>query len=174
MVTFLRGGVKLALGDGIGPGQDDGGGGLDLVVVELSEVLHIDLHLPGVGHGNGVAQGDVLAGDLVHRADDVGELAHAGRFNENPVGMVLLDDLGQGLTEIAHQRAADTAGVHLRNVDPGILKEAAVDADLTELILDEHKLLALVGFADHLFNQGGLARPQETGVNINLCHKNTF
>ena len=40
-----HGSVQLILSNRVGPGQEDGGGGLDLVVVELTEVLHIDLHL---------------------------------------------------------------------------------------------------------------------------------
>ena len=166
-----NGRVQLALGDGIGTGQDDGGGGLDLVVVELAEVLHIHLDLARVGHGHGVAQRDLVIRHLAHSGDDVGQLAHAGRLDQNTVGMVLGNDLLQRLAKIAHQRAADAAGVHLGDVDAGILQKAAVNADLAELVLDQHQLLPLVAFGDHLFDQGRLARAEEAGENINFCHK---
>ena len=166
-----NGRVQLALGDGIGTGQDDGGGRLDLVVVELAEVLHIHLDLARVGHGHGVAQRDLVIRHLAHSGDDVGQLAHAGRLDQNTVGMVLGNDLLQRLAKIAHQRAADAAGVHLGDVDAGILQKAAVNADLAELVLDQHQLLPLVAFGDHLFDQGRLARAEEAGENINFCHK---
>ena len=166
-----NGRVQLALGDGIGTGQDDGGGGFDLVVVELAEVLHIHLDLARVGHGHGVAQRDLVIRHLAHSGDDVGQLAHAGRLDQNTVGMVLGNDLLQRLAKIAHQRAADAAGVHFGDVDAGILQKAAVNADLAELVLDQHQLLPLVTFGDHLFDQGRLARTEEAGENINFCHK---
>ena len=166
-----NGGVQLALGDGIGTGQDDGGGRLDLVVVELAEVLHIHLDLARVGHGHGIAQGDIVVRHPTHGGDDVGQLANAGGLDENAVGVVLGDDLLQRLAEVAHQRAADAAGVHLGDVDAGILQKAAVNADLAELVLDQHQLLPLVAFSDHLFDQGRLARAEKAGENINFCHK---
>ena len=169
-----NGRVQLALRDGIGTGQDDGGGGFDLVVVELAEVLHIHLDLARVGHSHGVAQRDLVIRHLAHGGNDVGQLAHAGWLDQNTVGMVLGNDLLQRLAKIAHQRAADAAGVHLGDVDAGILQKAAVNADLAELVLDQHQLLPLVAFGDHFFDQGRLTRAEEAGENINFCHKNTF
>ena len=52
--------------------------------------------------------------------------------------MVLLNNLSQRLAEVTHQTAADAAGVHFGNVDARILQETAVNADLTELVLDQH------------------------------------
>ena len=167
----LYGSIQLGLGNGIGTGQDDGGGSLHLVIVEFSEVLGIDLDLARIHNSHGIAQGHIRAGDLVHSADHIGQLAHAGGLNDDPIGVVLVDHLGQCLAEVTHQRAADAAGVHLRNIDTGILQEAAVNADLAELILNQHQLLALVALGNHLLDQRSLASAQEAGVNINLCHK---
>ena len=167
----FHGGIQFGLGDRIGPGQDDGGSSLHLVVVEFTEVLGVDLDFSGVHNGNGVAQGYVRAGDLVHSADYVGQLAHAGGFNDNPVGVVLVNDLRQSLAKVAYQGAADAAGIHLRNVDAGVLQKAAVNADLAKLILNQHQLLSLVAFRDHLLDQRGFTSAQEAGININLCHK---
>ena len=164
-------GIQLCLGNGIGTGQDNGGSGLDLVVVELAKVLHIDLDLTGIGHSHGVAQGHFVTRHLFYSGNDVGQLAHAGWLDDDAVGMILCDHLGQSLTEIAHQAAADTAGVHLGDVDAGILQETAVDADFTEFVLNQDEFLALVGFADHLFDEGSLACTQEAGVNIDFSHK---
>ncbi len=113
--------IQLSLRNGIGPGQDDGGSGLNLVIVELTEVLHIHLDLAGVRHSHLIAQRHILGGDLLGSSHHVGQLAHAGGFDDNPVGVEFLNDFFQSLAEIAHQTAADAAGVHLRDVDAGIL-----------------------------------------------------
>ena len=168
-------GVQLGLGNGVGPGQDDGGSGLDLVVVELTEVLAVDLHLTGIGHSHGVTQSHFVGHDLVNGTDNVRQLANTRGLDEDPVGVVLRNHLLQSLAEIAHQGAADATGVHFGDVDAGILQETAVDADLTKLILDQNQFLAGIGFGNHLLNEGGLACAQEATVNINLCHgKHTF
>ena len=52
----------------------------------------------------------------------------------------------------------------------GLLQEAAVDADLTELVLDQNDLLAGKGLLDEFFDQSGLAGAQEAGKNINFGH----
>ena len=167
-------GIQLGLRCGIGTGENDGGSGFDLVVVELTKVLHIDLHLAGIADSNGVTQRHFLIHNLLHSADNIGQLAHTGGLNDDPVGVVLRDDLLQRLAEVAHQAAADAAGVHFGNVDAGILEETTINTNLTEFIFNQNQLLALVGFLDHLLDQCGLAGAQETGININFCHKNTF
>ena len=168
-----HGSIQLGLGNGIGPGQDNGGGGFHLVVVELSEVLHIHLDLARISNRHSIAQGDLVIGDLVHGADHIGQLAHTGGLNENPVGIVFRNHLGQGLAEVAHQGAADAAGIHLGDVDARILQEAAVNADLAELILNQHQLLTLVALGNQLFNQGCFAGAQKAGENINFGHRKT-
>ena len=167
-------GIQLSLGNGIGTGQNDGRSSLHLVVVELAEVLHIHLDLARIGNRYRVAQGNLVVGHFVHRADDVGQLAHTGGLNENPVRVILLDDLLQSLAEVTHQRAADAAGVHLGNVDTRILEETAVNADFAELVFNQHQLLSLVAFGNQLFDQSRLAGSQKSGKNIDFCHSNTF
>ena len=169
-----HGSIQLGLGNRIGAGQDDGRGSFDLIVVELAKVLHIELDLAGVGNRHGIAQGHFLTGHLFHSGDHIGQLAHTRGLNDDTVGMILADDLLQRLTKVAHQAAADAAGVHLRDVDTGFLQETTVDADLTELIFDEYQFLPLIAFRDHFFNQSGLAGTKESRVNINFCHKSTF
>ena len=167
-----HGGIQLGLGDIGGTGEDDGGCGLDLVVIEFAKILHIELDLACISHSHLEIHHHIVAGDLLHGSNHIAELAHTGGFDDDAVGIVLLDDLHQGLTEIAHQAAADATGVHLGDVDARILQEATVDADLAEFVFDEHQVLALVGFLDHFLDEGGLTGAEEAGVNINLGHKN--
>ena len=162
--------IQLCLRNGIGTGQNDSRSGFHLIVVELTEVLHVDLYLAGIHHSHGVAQHHIFTGDLFHRGNNIRQLANTGGLDHNTVRMIALDDLCQRLTEIAHQTAANAAGVHLGNVDACILQETAINSDLTEFILDEHQLLAAVGFLNHLFDQGGFAGSKEAGININNSH----
>ncbi len=143
-------GVELALGDVAGTGQDDGAGILDLVLVELLEVLQVDLALAGVDDGNCAA--DLGALDLLDSSNYIRELADAGWLDEDTVGGELVDDFLQRGAEVADQGAADAAGVHLGDLDAGFLQEAAVDADLSEFILDEDELLSIVAIGDELLD----------------------
>ena len=160
--------IQLFLGNSIGTGQNDGGCGFHLVVIELAKVLHINLDLAGIRNSYGVAQFHI--GYLFHSADDIGQLTNTGGLDDHTVGMILGNNLLQSLAEIAHQAAADATGIHLSDVDTGILQEAAVDADLAEFIFDENQLLATVSFCDHFLDKGGFTGTQKAGVNIDLCH----
>ena len=166
------GGLQLLLAHLLAAGKQDGAGVFDLIEEELAEVLDVHAALHRIRDGHEAAHGRIIE-FLLHAlngADNVGELAHAGRLDEDAVRMILIDDLAQRLAEIAHQGAADAAGVHLGDLDAGLLHEAAVDADLAELVLDEHDLLAREGFLEQLLDQRGLARAEEAGENINLRH----
>ena len=169
-----RGGsLELFLRELLRTGKNDRAGGLDLVVVELTEVLHIDLDLAGVGHGDIAVELEL--GALVHRAlhgnDDVRELADAARLNEDAVGVELRHDLFERLVEVTDEGAADAARGHLGDLDAGLLQKAAVDVDLAEFVLDQHELFAAVGFRDQLFDERGLAGAQKAGENVNFRHK---
>ena len=164
-------GGDLFLGGVLGAAQDDAACVADLVVVELTEVLHIHLDLADVGHGDEAAQLNIqMLGHALDSAGHVGQLADAGGLDDDAVGVVLLHHLLQSGAEIAHQRAADAAGVQLIDLDAGLLQKAAVDADLAELVLDEHDLLACKGLFDELLDKGGLTGAKEAGENIDLGH----
>ena len=167
----LHGRLQLGFGDVLRAAQHDAARRFDLVVVELTEVLHIELDLRRVGHSHGSAENSLMLRGLFHRHHDVGELAHAGGLDQNAVGVIVVDDLLQRGAEVAHQGAADAAGVHLGDLDAGLLQKAAVDADLAKFVLDQNELLALVGLGDHLLDQRGFACAEETGINVDHCHK---
>ena len=153
--------VQLGLVHVLGAGEEDGGGVFHLVVEELAEVLHIDLGLGGVDHGDKAVElesGGLLLHPL-HGGDDVGQLAHAGGLDDDAVGGVVGQYLLQGGAEVAHQGAADAAGVHLGDLHAGVLEKAAVDADLAELIFNEDDLLTVEGLVQQLFDESGLAGP---------------
>ena len=148
--------VQFFLRDGIGAGENDGVCRFDLVVVELAKILHIDLHLAGIHNSNLVSQHHIVLQHLLHSSHHIGQLTHAGGLDHNSVRMVLLDHLVQRFAKVAHQRAANTAGIHLRDVDARILQKTAVNADLAKLIFNQNQLLTLVSLLDHLLDQSRL------------------
>ena len=160
--------MKLLLGNTIGTGQHDCGSGFHLIVIKLAKVLHINLDLTCIYHRNGIAQGHTLY--LFHRCDHIRQLAHTGGLDDDAFRGIGIQRLPQSLTKIAHQGAANAAGVHLRNIDTGILQKTAVNADLTEFVLDQHQLLSCVCLLNHFLDQGGFTCTQKAGINIDNCH----
>ena len=111
----------------------------------------------------------VFRGGL-YRSDDIRELSHSGGLNDDPIRFEFLRYLPERALKIPDQRTADAALIHLPDLNPGILEEAAVDADLSKLIFDEHDLLPLQRFRQKLPDKARLSGPQEAGDNIYFCH----
>ena len=143
--------------------QDDRVRVLDLVVVEFAEVLHIHLALVRVGNRREAVQHDVLHVQVLHGADHVAELADAGRLDQDAVRVELREHLLQRLAEVADEAAADAAGIHLGDLNAGVLQKAAVDRDLAELVLDQDELFAPKRLRDQLLDQRRLAGAEEAG-----------
>ena len=160
-----------------GAAQDDAGCVADLVIIELAKVLHIHFDLVHIGHSHKAVQADRQG--LAHTLNGAGhitQLANAGRLDQDAVRMISLHDLFQCLAEVAHQRAADAAGVQLVDLNASLTHKAAVNTDLAEFVFDQHDLFALERFLDELFDQGRFACTQKAGENINFsylfCHGN--
>ena len=151
-------------------GEDDGRGKLDLVVEELAEVLHVQPALFRVDHSHrGVVLDLQVRLHVRHSLHDVRKLSDAAGLDDDSVRLVLRKDLLQGAGEISHQGAADASGVHLTDLDPGILQESAVDADLAEFVLDQDHLLAGHGVLQKLTDKCRLSSAEKAGNNVNLC-----
>ncbi len=151
--------------------QDDSRCIRDLVVEKFTKRLHLLECLLRVHHSHERTQLHIrLVLKINHGLHDIRELAHTGRLDQDAVRMELLEHLAQVLRKIAHQRAADAAGIHLRNLDAGILQETAIDTHLSEFILDQDDLLTGERLLDHFLDERGLARAQESGNNVNFCH----
>ena len=165
--------IQLLLRNRIGTGKDDRRSSLDLVIIELAKVLHIDLHLAGIDYRHCKAQSHFFIGDFFHSSDHIRKLAHAGGFDHDAVGVILIDHLRQSFTEVTNQGTANTSGIHFRDIDARILQEPAVNANFAELILDEYQLLTGIRFLDHFLDQCRLAGAQKARVNIDFCHSHT-
>ena len=147
---------------------------LHLIIEKLAKVFHIHLGFGSVHHSGKTVQHHIVHLQVLHRPDDIAEFAHTRGFNEDTVGVIGIHHLPQRLAEIAHQTAADAAAVHFGNVDPGLLQKAAVNADLTKLIFNEHQLLAGIGLGNQLLDESRLAGAQKAGENIDFSHKSIF
>ena len=162
--------IQLILGNGVCTGENDGRCRFNLIVIELTEVLHINLDFARISHSNGVSQSHFLIGHLFNSGNHIGQLAHAGGFNNHTVGIKLCNHLLQCLAEITNQAAADAAGIHFGNVNTCILQKTTVNTDFAELIFNQNQFLTLVGFLNHLLDQCGFTRTQKAGKHVNFCH----
>ena len=116
-------GIQLLGTQVLSAAENDSTGVLHLIGVEFTEVFEINLALGCVGYRNSTGECHIgnFSNHILHSFDDIGELTYARRLNENAVGVELLHDFFQSFAEIAHQRAADAAGVHLGDLHAGIL-----------------------------------------------------
>ena len=147
---------------GIGVRKDDRGCILYLIVKELTEIFHIHLTLACINNGGVKIEPCGIGFNTLYRTDNVGKLADARGLDYNSVGIKLFKNLGKRLGKITDKRATDTARVHFGYLNTRILKKAAVNADLTELVFDKNKALATVGFLDKLFNKRGFTRAEKS------------
>jgi hypothetical protein len=153
------------------PCQDDGTGVLDLIRKELTEILNVKLGLGSVYHRDSAVQYHVCV--FCHAIDsghDLGELADTGGLDQDTLGGIGIHDLPERGSKITYQRAADTAGIHLTDLNPGFFQKSSVDSDLTEFVLNQNYFGARQGVSEEFFDQGCLSGSQKTGYNVNFCH----
>ena len=154
----------------IGSCQQYAVGVKNLVLVKLTEILSVHLAFCAVHNGYAGIYAYIVVLGIIDCRDNVRQLAHAGGLNNDSVGLIGFDRFLERLGEIAHQATADTAGVHLGNLDAALLQKSAVHTYLTELVLDKHQLLALEHIADKSLYKSCFSRTQKAGNYINLCH----
>ena len=115
---------------------------LHLVVEEFAEVLHVELRLLHIDEGDRrVARDFKLLLDIRNRAQHIRELTDAGGLDNHAIRCILAQNFLQRGRKITDQGAADATGVHLPHFDAGVLQKAAVNADFTELVFNQHDLL---------------------------------
>ena len=151
--------------------EDYGSGMFDLIVEELTEVLHVHLALCNVYYGNKVINRDAcLFGNIINRSDNVRKLADARGLDDDSIGLEFVLYLNKCLSEITDKCTADTTGVKLVDRNACVFEESRIDSDLAEFVLDEYELLALVGLIDQFLDKCGLSCSEESRKNINFCH----
>ena len=174
IVVFAQhghGGGQLILGDVVCVAEHDAVRALDLVVEKFTEITHIQLALARVYHnGCAVERSGAVLRHVLDGADDVGQFADSRRLDEDTVRRKVGQHLMKRFAEITNERAADAPLIHLGDLYAAFFEKAAVNADLTKLVLDQYDLLRAICLGEQLFDQRGLTRAEKTGKNIDLCH----
>ncbi len=132
-----------------------------LIVEEFAEVFLIHLALLSVNDCCETVELDIVSVDIAHSVYNVAELADAGGLDEYAVGLVFSKHLFKRFAEVSNERAANAAGVHFCYFDAGVLEEAAVNAYLTEFVLDKHELFAFIALVYELLDKSGLTCSEE-------------
>ncbi len=133
-----------------------------LIVEEFAEVFLIHLALLSVNDCCEAVELDIVSVDVAYSVYNVAELADAGGLDEYAVGLVFSKHLFKRFAEVSNERAADAAGVHFCYFDAGVLEEAAVNAYLTEFVLDKHELFAFIALVYELLDKSGLTGSEES------------
>ena len=162
--------IKLCLRNTVGVRKHDTARVLDLIVEKFTEILHVHLALLYVNDRGEAIEHIRIGRNALHRANDVGKLANTRGLDQNTVGRIGIQNLLERLAKVADQGAADATAVHFGDLNARILHKSAVNADLTEFVLNEYQLFPGVCLGQKLFDERGLARSQKSGKNINLCH----
>ena len=89
--------------------EDDSSGMLDLVIKELTKVLHVNFALGRISHSDKGVQLNIMVVQTLHSSDDVRQLTYAGRLDKDTVRMELGQNLLQCLPKVTHQATTDAA-----------------------------------------------------------------
>ena len=145
---------------------------LNLVEEELAEVLHIHAALARVHNGRAAGHNEVTVAFLraLDGGEDFAQLAHAGRLNQQAVRMILRNQVINRLLEVAHQRAADAAGIEFIDDDARILHKAAIHADFAIFIFQQDDFFLRNAARQQLLDERRFARAQKTRNNVDLNH----
>ena len=162
--------VQLLLAHALNVAEDNGAGVLNLVLVELAEVLHVHLALLGVNYCCETVKLNLVVVKILNGNNDVTEFSYSRWLYEDPLRIVVSDNLVQSPSKISHQCAADASCVHLIYLNSSILQEALIYAYLSELVFNKNYLFPLVGFCYQFLDQCCLSCSKEAGKNIYLCH----
>ena len=161
---------EFTLGGLTGVREDDRGCVLNLVVVELAKVLHIHFALVDIDNNGVGAKLCIGAVNTLYRLDNVGELSDTRGLNDDAVGMKFVKHTAKCGGKITDKRAADTARIHLGNLDASITEEAAVNTDFAKLVFDKDEFFTDISLGDEFFYESGLSRTEKAGKNIYFRH----
>ncbi len=143
----------------------------NLVQEKFPEILHIHLCLGSIHHCHCTVHLNVqLRRHILHGLQHIGQLAHSRRLNQDSLRCIGLYHFLQRSAKITHKRTADATGIHLFNLNTGLLQKTAVNTDLSKLVLNQHSPAAIHRFPQQFLNKRRLPRSQKTGKHIYFCH----
>ena len=155
------------------PAEHYGSRCLDLIQEELTEVLHVNLSLGHIHYRCcGIQLQIHCLCRLLNGLNHIRKLADARGLDDDAIRMILIHYLLKSFTEVSHQGAADASGIQLIYLNPRILHEVSVHADLAELVLDQNQLLTGEGLLDQFLDKSCFSGSEEPGNDFYLCHVN--
>ena len=85
--------------------HDDRAGAFHLIVEEFTEITHVHFALLRIHHRRVAVQHHLrdVCLDILHRHNNIRELADAGGLDQNPLRMIRLDHFTKGCAEITNQ-----------------------------------------------------------------------
>ena len=89
--------------------QNDGARVFDLILIEFTEVLHVEFTFFRVDHSRKAVQFYVLIMQILNRDYNIRQLPNAGRLDKDPLRSVFVDDLLQSSSEITYESAANAS-----------------------------------------------------------------
>ena len=105
----------------IGVTEHDATGIFNLVIEKLAKVFHVQLAFVGVDHCRERVKRYVIGYDTLHGTDNVGQLAHTRRLDQNAIRGKVTQYLSQCLGKVTYQGATDAALVHFGDLNPTFL-----------------------------------------------------
>ena len=162
--------MELIFLNAVGAAENYAAGVFYLVIKKLAEVFHIHFALISVSYGDTAVKAEAFNVLVLYCLYYVAELTYTGRLNKDSVGSKLCNNFLESLSKIANEAAADAAGVHLGNIDTGLLQKAAVNSDFAEFVFYKNQFFAGINFLNKLFDKSCLTCTEETGKNVYFCH----
>ena len=141
----------------------------NLVNKELTIVTGIHLAFLGMNYRNTAIHNHIIAKNSGYSLLHIRQLAYARWLNNNPLWMIGIHNLLQGLLKIPYQRTADTARVQFLDFYPSFLHKAAVNGNFTKFIFNQRDFI-LEAILYQLLNQSSFTSSQKAGEYINFCH----
>ena len=144
---------------------------LNLIIEKFAKVSHIHFTFLCI-HNCGIAvQFNInFLFYALYSLNNIRKFTNTRWLNQDTIRMIFLHNLFKRSTKISNQRTADATGIHLTDLDSGILKETTINPDFAKLILNQDYLLTFEGFLQKLLNKSCLSGSKEPGNNVNLYH----
>src|SRR5258707_3759925 len=121
--------------------------------------------MPRVNHRHDSVQHEFLAHPFIYEKSlrDGAGIGEPGGLQHDAIELVSTrDQITENADQVAAHGAADASVIHLENLFFGIDHQFLVDADFTELILDDGDALT-VAVVEDAIQKRGLAGAQESG-----------
>ena len=114
--------INLILTYFISPAKNNSTGVCYLINKELTEILNVHLTLGSIHNCHGAVDLYIqVHSHILHRLQHIGKFSHTGGLNQNTLRRIGTYNLLQRGSKITYQRTADTAGVHLLNLNARLL-----------------------------------------------------